>query len=191
MERVRRILSGLLAVCLSVAVMGPLTVYGAASAINSVNIRVGLNDFEPGDKLPEIVVGSKDTGETAYVYTSSDYYLVEKAEWVTSTSKTVQVGDTPRMKVWLEPSDYTNRRFKGGYQSSNVKITGGTFKSASIVSRDLVVTLELDPVKGQYEAPEEAYWSGNGYGNARWKMDGSLGGSYQYEIALYRGSSQV
>lgn len=191
MKRVRRVLSSLLVVCLLAAAVGPLTVYGAASAINSVNIRVGLNDFEPGDKLPDIMVGSKDTGDPAYVYTSSSYYLIDKAEWVTSDSKAIQVGDTPRMKVWLEPTDYDSRRFKGGYQSSNVKIAGGTFRSATISGRDLVVTLDLDPVKGQYEAPEEAYWSGSGYGNARWRMDSGSGGSYHYEIALYRGSSQV
>ncbi len=108
------------------------------------------------DTLPDIVLGDKDSGGGAYAYAKSDYYFIEKAEWVTSQNKVIQVGDVPRMKIWLEPTDYDNRRFKGGYQSSNVKVTGGTFKSASISSKRLIVTVDLNPVKGQLIGAERA-----------------------------------
>ncbi|MDO5349031.1 MAG: N-acetylmuramoyl-L-alanine amidase family protein [Lachnospiraceae bacterium] len=192
MKRIRRILGSVLVICLLLTLVNPAAVY-AASTISSVSIRVGLKDFEPGDTLPDIVVGDKDVSDSAYVYTSSQYYSVEKAEWVTSKTKSINVGDSPRMKVWLEPVDYDSRRFKGGYQSSNVKITGGTFKSAAISSKKLVVTLDLNPVQGQFEAPEEAYWANSGYGRARWSMGdrSSSSSKYRYEAALYRGSSQI
>lgn len=100
------------------------------------------------------------------------------------------MGDTPRMKVWLEPVDYEERRFKGGYHSSNVKITGGVFKSASISNKKLVVTLDLNPLKGQFEAPEEVFWNSGGYGRARWRTS-DTDTTHQFEAALYRGNTQV
>lgn len=190
MKRLKKILSGLLVLCLLMGFTGPVTVFGAASTISSVNLRVGMNDIAVGDTLPDIVVGDKESSDAAYVYSTSNYFGIEKAEWVTSKTKELNVGDTPRMKVWLDPTDYEERRFKGGYHSSNVKINGGTFVSASISNKKLVVTLDLSPIKGQFEAPEEAYWNTGGYGRARWRISGT-DNSYQYEVALYRGNSQV
>ena len=189
MKRVRKILSGLLTLCLLMTFSGASTVYGA-STISSVNLRVGMNDIEVGDTLPDIVIGDKDSSDAAFVYSTSSYYGIEKAEWVTSKNKELKVGDKPRMKVWLEASDYEERRFKGGYYSSNVKISGGTFISASISNRKLIVTLELSPIKGQFEAPDEVFWNSGGYGRARWRLSGA-DDSYRYEVALYRGNSQV
>lgn len=188
MKRARKILSGLLTLCLLMTFSG-MAVYGA-STISSVNLRVGMNDIEVGDTLPDIVIGDRDSSDAAYVYSNSNYYGIEKAEWVTSKAKELKVGDTPRMKVWLEASDYEERRFKGGYYSSNVKISGGTFVSASISNRKLIVTLELSPIKGQFEAPDEVYWNSGGYGRAKWRLSGA-DDSYRYEVALYRGNSQV
>ena len=190
MKRAKRILGSLLMLCLLTGLMSPAAAYGA-SAISSVSIRVGLNDFEAGDTLPDIVIGDRDSSDCAYVYVSSNYYSVESAQWITSTTKTIKVGDTPRMRVRLEPTDPDERRFRGGYYSSNVKINGGTFKSATVSGGDLIVTLELDPVEGQYDMPEEAYWTGSGYGKARWRISSSGSTSGYYEVALYRGSSQV
>ncbi len=190
MKRAKRILSSLLMACLLMMLMSPAAAYGA-SAISSVTIRVGLNDFIPGDTLPDIVIGDRDSADCAYVYVSSSYYSVESAQWVTSENKAIKVGDTPRMRVRLEPTDADTRRFKGGYYSSNVKINGGTFKSATVSSGDLIVTLDLDPVKGEYDMPEEAYWANSGYGMARWKVNSQDSSSGYYEVALYRGSSQV
>lgn len=190
MKKARKILSGLLVLCLIMGFTGPAAVYGAASAISTVSLRAGMNDIGPGDTLPDIIIGDKDSSDAAYVYSASNYFGIEKAEWVTSKTKTLKVGDTPRMKVWLDPVDYEERCFKGGYHSSNVKITGGTFVSASVSNKKLIVTLDLSPVKGQFEAPSEIYWNSGGYGRARWRME-DASDSYQFEVALYRGNSQV
>lgn len=189
MKRITQLLSSLLVMCLAMTLVSP-AVYGA-STISTVNIRVGLNDFEPGDYLPEIVIDDRERADTAYVSSNNSHYSIEKAEWVTSQNKVIRVGDTPRMKVWLEPVDYDSCRFKGGYNSSNVKITGGSFKSASLSNRKLVITLDLNPIKGQFEMPEEAYWNNSGYGRARWKMESGNSENYQYEVVLYRGNTQV
>ncbi len=190
MKRARRILCSLLVFCLLIGLATPKTVY-AVSAISSVSIRVGLNDFEPGDTLPDIVIGDRTSSDCAYVYVSSSYYSVYKAQWITSTTKTIKVGDTPQMKVWLEPTDPDTRRFKGGYYSSNVKIRGGTFNSATVSGGRLIVTLTLDPVEGEYDMPEDAYWAGSGYGKARWRVSSKASTSGYYEVILYRGSTQV
>ncbi len=50
--------------------------------------------------------------------------------------------------------------------------------------------LELSPIKGQFEAPDEVFWNSGGYGRARWRLSGA-DDSYRYEVALYRGNSQV
>ncbi|MDO5417379.1 MAG: N-acetylmuramoyl-L-alanine amidase family protein [Lachnospiraceae bacterium] len=189
MKKRNRVLGSLLAMCLLMGLMNPAAVYGA-SAISSVSIKVGMNEFEPGSTLPDISIGDTQAEGSAYVTTSSNYYSVEKAEWVTSEDRIIQVGDQPRMKVWLEPADYESRRFKGSYRSSNVKITGGTYRSASISDKNLVVTLQMNPVRGQYEAPEEAYWYGSNY-RGKWKMGEGASDSERYEVWLYRGSSQV
>lgn len=189
MKGIKKILGGLLVLCILMTFSQTAVVY-AASTISSVNLRVGMNDIEVGDTLPDIVVGDKDSSDAAFVYSTSNYYGIEKAEWVTSKNKELKVGDTPRMKVWLEPSDYEERRFKGGYYSSNVKVSGGTFVSASLSNRKLIVTLELSPIKGQFEAPDEVYWNSGGYGRAKWRLSGS-DDSFRYEVALYRGNSQV
>lgn len=96
MKRIRRIVSSFIILCLCMTLVNPAMVY-AVSTISSVSIRVGLNEFEPGDTLPDIVIGDKDSGGIAYVYTASDHYSIEKAEWVTSQTKSIQVGDTPRI----------------------------------------------------------------------------------------------
>lgn len=189
MKGIKKILGGLLVLCILMTFSQTAVVY-AASTISSVNLRVGMNDIEVGDTLPDIVVGDKDSSDAAFVYSTSNYYGIEKAEWVTSKNKELKVGDTPRMKVWLEPSDYEERRFKGGYHSSNVKVSGGTFVSASLSNRKLIVTLELSPIKGQFEAPDEVYWNSGGYGRAKWRLSGT-DDSFRYEVALYRGNSQV
>ena len=191
MKKAKRILGSLLSMILLSTLMTPAVSYGAASAISSVSLRVGLNDFEAGDSLPDIEIGDRNASDCAYVYESSSYYDIYWAQWVTFSSRNLKVGDTPRMKVWLEPTDPDSRRFRGGYYSSNVKINGGTFISASTSGGNLVVTLELNPIKGEYDMPEEAYWSGSGYGKARWRMDSRASDSGYYEVALYRGNSQV
>ena len=74
----------------------------ATEAINSISIKVVLN-IEAGDRLPDIQI-DKTSGE-CYVTSGDKRYIVREAEWVTSTSKDMTVGEEPRMNVTLTPSD--------------------------------------------------------------------------------------
>ena len=167
-----------------------LEALAAAKTISSVTINVGLDEINTGDTLPG--EDSFDTSGTSgnYVSTTNDRFVVEELDWVTSDSKEMKIGSEPKMKVTLKAVDSDEYAFKGGYQSSNVSVKGGTYVSASRSGSDtLYVTFTFKPIKGTYESPEDAYWRDSGYGNARWSsVDNS---SDAYDVYLYRGSTVV
>lgn len=178
----------------AIALLGvsiPFAALGATvKTISSVTIYAGLEDIESGETLPSETSFST-TGSTGnYVYTNNDKYEVSDLDWVTSDSKEMKIGSEPKIKVTLRATDSDEYAFKGGYQSSNVSIKGGTFVSASRSGTDtLYVTFTFKPVKGTYEAPEDAYWRDSGYGNAKWSsVDDS---SDAYDVYLYKGSTIV
>ena len=171
--------TALAAILMSVSIM---TAAAADRVITSVTIRVN-SKLEPGSTLPDIGLdsGSVESGEIS-VSSSTNRYTVDRAEWVTSTSRTIEVGDRPEMKVWLRAGseDY----FKGTYRSSN-------FVSAKREDSDtLMVRIRVQAVKGNFAPPEDAYWKDNARGMARWEKpeDGDSG---KYEVVLRRGSAKV
>lgn len=158
----------------------------ADSAISSVSIQIGAN-ITAGDRLSNDFQLNDTSSDYCYVNTSSSKVSISEAEWKTSLNKDMSIGETPKLDVTL--SSESGYYFKGTYRSSNVSIKGGTFLSAKRVDDDtLVVSIKLNPIKGQYEAPEEAYWRGNGLGKARWN---SVDGGDAYDVYLYRGGSVV
>ncbi len=166
-----------------------MTAAAADRVITSVTIRVN-SKLEPGSTLPDIGLdsGSVESGEIS-VSSSTNRYTVDRAEWVTSTSRTIEVGDRPEMKVWLRAGseDY----FKGTYRSSNVSVKSGDFVSAKREDSDtLMVRIRVQAVKGNFAPPEDAYWKDNARGMARWEKpeDGDSG---KYEVVLRRGSAKV
>ena len=130
---------------------------------------------------------SKDDSGTK-VYTTSDKYRVESAEW--TNNKDVSIGDTPKITVWLEPDSSSDSkyeyRFRSSYSSSKVSINGGEFVSSSKSGSNLKVVLRVKGVKGTYEAPKEAEW-GSGKGKATWKAPDDKTG--YYDVILYKGST--
>lgn len=178
--------TALAAILMSVSIM---TAAAADRVITSVTIRVN-SKLEPGSTLPDIGLdsGSVESGEIS-VSSSTNRYTVDRAEWVTSTSRTIEVGDRPEMKVWLRAGseDY----FKGTYRSSNVSVKSGDFVSAKREDSDtLMVRIRVQAVKGDFAPPEDAYWKDNARGMARWEKpeDGDSG---KYEVVLRRGSAKV
>ena len=178
--------TALAAILMSVSKM---TAAAADRVITSVTIRVN-SKLEPGSTLPDIGLdsGSVESGEIS-VSSSTNRYTVDRAEWVTSTSRTIEVGDRPEMKVWLRAGseDY----FKGTYRSSNVSVKSGDFVSAKREDSDtLMVRIRVQAVKGNFAPPEDAYWKDNARGMARWEKpeDGDSG---KYEVVLRRGSAKV
>lgn len=180
----------LAAAALTAAVPFPAQASSDYKYITSISLKVEV-ELDAGDEITsgDSLGTSKDDSGTR-VYTTSDKYEVVSAEW--SNDRDVEIGDTPKITVWLEPNyssdgeyDY---RFRSSYSSGNVNISNGEFVSAKKSGSDLKVELRVKGVKGTYESPEEAEW-GNGKGKATW--DGPDDTSGYYDVTLYRGSSVV
>ena len=159
--------------------------------ITSISLKVDI-DLDSGDEINDgdsLGTDSSDSGNK--VYTSSNKYRVQSAEW--SNDKEVTIGDTPKITVWLEPESSGNSnydyRFRSSYSSGSVSVSGGTFVSASKSGSDLKVVIRANGIKGTYDPPEDAEW-GSTRGRARWE-EPENGGSGYYDVYLYRGSSVV
>ena len=158
--------------------------------IPNVRITVSTGDLSAGDEL-------SDDAQSYVSVPDNDYYYIGDAEWLDNTDN-LKVGAEPRMKVYLEATprevsgdNYTTTYlFRSGYTSSNVRVTNGEFISAS--RRDsgygLEVTLRVKPIKGNYDAPDDAYWTGT-RGTGSWTAGDSDSG--YYDVICYRGGSIV
>lgn len=167
----------------------PFTVFAATKPINSVNVKVSSN-LAAGSKLPDIEIGSGNASEGGVLVSKSgSHYTVTAAEWVDKSSNEVMTSDEPRMKVTLSPDDVSEYYFLASYKESNVKVSGGTFVSARRDGDDLVITLRVKPVKGDYDAPKDAYWNEKNLGEARWEKPENDSGFY--EVQLYRDEKSV
>ena len=188
-----RLFKRLAAMASMVSLLGlsiPFESLAAVKTISSVTIYAGLEELASGDTLPSESSFKTDGGTGNYVYSNNDKYEVSDLNWITSDTKEMKVGSEPKMKVTLRATNSDDYAFKGGYQSSNVSIKGGTYVSSSRSGSDtLYVTFTFKPVKGTYESPQDAYWRDSGLGNAKWSsVDNSSGA---YDVYLYRGSSII
>lgn len=181
MKRVRRLVSMMLVTAM-VAAAAAFPAYADSKKISSVKITVDL-DLEVGDELPDLEAGRNVT------VSESAKYDIDEVEWTSSRSRDVEIGEAYSMRVTLVANDTDEYRFSGSYNSGDVRISGGTFSSASRKSSSkLVVTLKTKPVKGRFDSPEDAYWRDSGRGQARWSK---VTGASRYDAVLYRGNSKV
>lgn len=177
---------------LAIAILAALCVCGipgkamASESINSVSIKVGLN-IEAGDRLPDIQIDKTDA--EAYVTSGDKKYKVREAEWVTSGTKDMTVGEEPKMSVTLTPSDEYDAYFKSSYEASKIKVNGGSYVSARRSGSDLIVTIRTKAVKGLYAEPEDVGWKDTRLGQAVWDKGDNTSGAY--DIWLYRGKSII
>lgn len=188
-----RLFKRLAAMASMVSLLGlsiPFESLAAVKTITSVTIYAGLEELVSGDTLPSESSFKTDEGTGNYVYSNNDKYEVSDLNWITSDTKEMKVGSEPKMKVTLRATNSDDYAFKGGYQSSNISIKGGTYVSSSRSGSDtLYVTFTFKPVKGTYESPQDADWRDSGFGNAKWSsVDNSSGA---YDVYLYRGSSII
>ena len=188
-----RLFKRLAALASMVSLLGltiPFESLAAVKTITSVTIYAGLEELASGDTLPSESSFKTNEGTGNYVYSNNDRYEVTDLDWITSDTKEMKVGSEPKMKVTLRATNSDEYAFKGGYQSSNVSIKGGTYVSSSRSGSDtLYVTFTFKPVKGTYESPEDADWRDSGYGTAKWSsVDNSSGA---YDVYLYRGNSII
>ena len=177
-----------------------ITSLAATKTISSVTIRVGT-DVEAGDTLDDsidVYTNTLDVKTGTYASTNSERYSIRDAEWVTSTTKYLTVGDEPKMRVYIyiDDDDYA---FRGTYSSSNVKIKGGTFVSAKRSSNELEVVVKVSGIKGAYPAPSDAGWKNSPLGTAIWSKNtdsdrdayGESITSGYYDVYLYRNGKSV
>ena len=158
----------------------------ASEAINSINIKVKL-EIEAGDRLPDISIDKKEAD--CYVSSGNKQYRVTDAEWVTSTSKDMTIGEEPKMNVTITPSSESDAYFKSSYEASKIKVNGGTYVSAKREGSDLVVTLRTKPIKGLYAEPEDVGWKDTRLGQAVWEKGDNTSGAY--ELWLYLGKKII
>lgn len=191
------VIAAALSACLLVGAI-PLNGYGATTTktLSSVTLRVGT-DTQAGQCLNEtfhFYNGTLEEHNGTYVATDSIRYYVRDAEWVTSQSKRMAIGEEPSMRVYLEIDD-GDYAFRGTYSSGSVTVKGGSFVSAKRRSADVLeVVVKLNGIKGTYTTPTDAGWGGSGYGRARWTIDrydeGTVNSGY-YDVTLYRGGTTV
>lgn len=179
----------------ALAAAGSMTAWAADRTISNVTLRID-SELESGSTLPEIDWSNDGSGHASngdiLITNSSKKYEITEAEWITSTSREMNVGDTPEMKVTLAPltdggDDY---HFKGSYRASNVSVRYGNFMSAAKKDGNLVVKIRVRAIEGTFAPPEDAYWRDNSRGIARWEEPES-GGSGKYEVVLKKGSSRI
>ncbi|MEG2870788.1 MAG: N-acetylmuramoyl-L-alanine amidase family protein [Clostridium sp.] len=188
-RRKKSIFSLLLIICaVTMAIPGEaMTAYAASrKTISKVTISLNL-DMTAGDILPDLTPGERNSG--CNVEGSSDWYVADEARWVSSADRDVKIGNTYTMKVTLTAKDPDQYAFQGTYKASNVTVKGGTFVSASRKGYDaLIVTIKTKPVKGEFEAPSDAYWKENQLGIAEWEKADN---AEAYEISLYKGNNSI
>ncbi|MCI8455363.1 MAG: N-acetylmuramoyl-L-alanine amidase family protein [Lachnospiraceae bacterium] len=187
-RRRKRGLLAALMLTLMVLLQTPFQALAATKPINNVSIRINAN-IEVNSRLPDIEIGSGSASSGKVKVSASGKYTVADAEWLDKSSKEVKAGDEPRMRVTLEPTDVSENYFLANYKASNVKVSGGTFVSAKRSGDDLVVTLRIKPVSGNYDPPVDAFWEDKNLGEARWEKPENTSGFY--EIRLTRDGKSV
>ncbi len=167
----------------------PLEAMAATKPINTVNVRIS-SKLKPGTRLPEIQIGSGNAPEEGILVTETGtHFKVIEASWIDNSSKELVAADEPRMTVTLQPDDVSEYYFLANYKESNVKVSGGSFVSARRDGDNLVVTVRVNPVKGTYDSPRDAYWNDKNLGEAKWtKSDNDSG---YYEVQLLRSGKNV
>ena len=184
MSKLRKIIQTVIVASLFSAVLAPQA--WARTAIGSFGVHVKTN-LEAGDTLPDMNVGNN--GDTNYVYSNSSKYDILDVEWSSSTEKELKIGETPKMKIYLEGVD--DYYFRNSYSSGNVSVSGADFVSAKVSNGQMVLTVKARPVKGEFDPPADAYWSGS-RGQAKWEApDEKYASSGAYDVYLYRGGTLV
>lgn len=187
-HRIRRGAALLLTVVLLAGIL-PAEALAATKPINTVSVKVN-SKLEAGRSLPDIEIGSGSPGDGGIVVTKdSANYTVIEAEWIDKPSEVLNAADQPRMTVTLEPVDVSEHYFLASYKESNVKVSGGSFVSAKRDGDNLVVTLRVNPIKGDYDMPKDAYWNEKNLGEARWEPGENDSG--YYEVQLLRDGKNV
>lgn len=160
--------------------------------ITSISIRVEsfLKDYE----FTESDATLPDISASDFTVPDNGQYEVESAEWYDNA--VAQVGGSPRVTLYLNAltkdksnGDQIVYYFGGGYNSSTVTVSGGTFVSCQQDSiYGIRVVIALKPIKGTFGVPENVMWIAP-LGTATWSIPEQTSG--YYKINLYRDGARV
>ena len=149
--------------------LGTFVSFGQVKTISSVTVTC-TGRAEAGQVLSTIVVDTTGSGDGQInIRTGSSSARV--AGCTLSLQKeggrTLAVGDIIKATVTLESVDAEKYKFLGNYSSANVKVSGGTFVSATASGGKLKVVFTLSPVSGQLPAPEDPVWRASSAGTPK------------------------
>jgi hypothetical protein len=170
MKRTAKRWCGLMAAFLLVTAAFPLNAFASSKkTVTGLTFRI-QSKLEAGDKIGDssVVVGTDPGDGQVSVSLSGERCYISEADFSTSSSKVLKIGDEIQLKVVVLLTDEDEYKFKGNYSSSNIKVNGGDYISCSKSSTKLTVKLKTRPVKGTYDTPEDAEWRDSGTGHAKW-----------------------
>ena len=175
--------------------MMSVTVWAADRNARISTVKITVSDYlkdlslEGGDdELPAL-------SESDFAVPDTDQYVIDSAEWY-DTNGSLTVGAQPKVLLYLSAQEKERANgystfyyFNGSYNSSNVRVSGGTFVSAQTVGNyGLRVVLSLKGIKGTYGEPVSPRWS-TALGMATWGQP-TMSSGY-YKVTLYRDGSRV
>ena len=175
--------------------MMSVTVWAADRNARISTVKITVSDYlkdlslEGGDdELPAL-------SESDFAVPDTDQYVIDSAEWY-DTNGSLTVGAQPKVLLYLSAQEKERANgystfyyFNGSYNSSNVRVSGGTFVSAQTIGNyGLRVVLSLKGIKGTYGEPVSPRWS-TALGMATWGQP-TMNSGY-YKVMLYRDGSRV
>lgn len=181
----------LASVFLLAAAVFPVNAFASSKkTVTGLTFRI-QSKLEAGDKVGDssVVVGTDPGDGQVSISLSGERCYISEADFSTSSSKVLKIGDEIQLKVVVLLNDEDEYKFKGSYSSSNIKVNGGEYISCSKSSSKLTVKLKTRPVKGTYDTPENAEWRDSGIGHARWTAPDYSSG--HYDVILKRGGTEV
>ncbi len=188
MDQKMKRLTALVLAFLCVIVM-PGEAWAATKPMNTISIKIS-SKLKAGDRLPGIDIGTGNAPDGGIlVAQKGSHFTVTSASWVDSSSKETVAADEPRMSLVLEPDDVSEYYFLANYKASSVKVSGGSFVSARRDGDNLVVTVKVNPIRGEYDSPRDVYWNEKKLGEAKWEKPEN--GSGYYEVQLLRNNKNV
>jgi len=175
------------------SLFGLSSLAATASKVNSVTIHVKSNvnagDFFAQNKL---VQDEPEAGEVG-VWVDSTQYELTDLKLQSGATRGLTMGEVIKFRAVLELTDPENTSFKTEFTAKNVTISGGSASCTSVsrTNSKLTLTIELSGVKGQYEEPDEIWWSETGTKPGLAKWDASSNGSGYYDLQLRRGGTTI
>ncbi|MBQ1423742.1 MAG: N-acetylmuramoyl-L-alanine amidase family protein [Lachnospiraceae bacterium] len=193
--KLKRITGFLCLLAMIVCCLGTFPAFAASgsSRINSVTIHI-KNMVEAGDffAYDRIVENEPEDGQVGIWVDSAQYELAE-VKLLSGSHRSIPMGEVIKLRAVVEITDTDTYSFKSEFTKKNVTISGNSGSCTSVARSDskLTLTIELEPVKGQYTAPEEVWWSetGSKLGIAKW--DASSKGSGYYDVQLRRSGTTI